>query len=208
MKPEIVDAIRRVNYRRRTRRITESDVVQVLAEARDDGYGWMVGGKVAKAYDYPASTAAVAAIRLDKHTFAVRVGSCDAHRDASPVTWFGPSSKLDNSVCLWLNRVREDRKLLGAAWILLTRAEVLGMLRPRDEAIAKAVEPIIATTVPDVLITVEDSLNAGNCPRVTERVARAFEFQPTNARTVARRFPSLLPFVRRAAQRAEQRGKP
>lgn len=121
-----------VNYRRRTRRLSETDVRQVLAEAREDQYGWTSGGTVARAYDYPASTAAVAAIRLDDCTFAIRFGVADAHRDHSRVTWFGPHDKRDESVCRWLLEMRaqwQNRgKLPDAGWILLSGKEVTEIL--------------------------------------------------------------------------------
>lgn len=132
MKQEIRNAMHQVNYRRRTRWVRERDVIEVLREACEAEYGWTSGGIVANAYDYPASTAAVAAIKLDNLTFALRFGTCDAHRAHSRVTWFGPSSKRHSAVCRWLSGVQAEWKVNGKRpdgdWILLTRGEVNAML--------------------------------------------------------------------------------
>lgn len=209
MRTDIEQAIERVNYRRRVRRIDETDVLEVLAEARRDDYGWMRGGVVANAYKYPAYTAAAAAIRLSEETFAVRVGSCDAHKGSSPVTWFGPQSRRDKDIRSWLEAVRKDHnRLKNDEWLFLSRTEVLTMIRThqgRVRADARAKLTQLLETIPDVIITVDDSIKAGNCPKETERVAKIFDYQATNARVVATRFPELASFVRKAALQAETR---
>ena len=98
----------------------------VLEEARRDVYGWIVAGRVANAYKYPATTAAVAAVRLDKNRFAIRFGSINAHKGASPVSWFGPASKRDEHCRAWVEKLQKTSDLAG--WILLTRDEVLEII--------------------------------------------------------------------------------
>lgn len=205
MRQDIQIALERVNSRRRVRRISENDVIQVLDEARrswrDGGYGVATGGVVANAYQYPATAAAVAAIRLDRHTFALRFGEINARKATSLVSWFGPRSV--RHVSKWLEMVRADRSAL-TAWILISRVQVLQLLRARELQAQERLNTVLST-IPDVEITVEDSIASGNCPNETERVAVAFAHQATNARTVAHQFPTLVTYIKRAAETAERR---
>jgi hypothetical protein len=93
----------RANARRRTRCINMNDLEDTIKEAIDDGYGYVTGGTVANAYKYPATAAACAAVRLGE-TVLVRVGSVNASKTHSPVTWFGPASARDKVVREWIEK--------------------------------------------------------------------------------------------------------
>jgi hypothetical protein len=191
-------AISKANYRRRVRRIDMSDVAQALREARRSGIGYVSGGTVANAYKYPASTAAVAAVRIPGGYY-VRAGSHDARRGSSQVTWFGPDSCRERHLRGW--REQQTREtLLAGGWIALTPREVVGILRKRVATI---------TGAPGVTVTIEDSLAAGNCPHETRRVAEALAVDrisaPRLAQWIARHEPSLVRYAQRAIDYAERR---
>lgn len=198
MNGQVQEALRIVNYRRRIRSLTEDDVVQVLDEARRRGVGWHRAGTVATAYRQKASTAAVACVRV-KEEFYVCFGAPDAHVHSSDVTWFGPKSRRDRDVDEWRMKVANDPEFHLNYWIHLSRREVLTLLQTRKAKALAHLNAIIAD-IPDVEITVQHSLDAGNCPQETSRVAKAFHGMPTSARTVAAKFPELAPFIKRAAE--------
>jgi hypothetical protein len=115
--------LKRINYRRRTRRINILDIADVLHQMLRSGVGFQRGGTVANAYDYPADTAAVAAVKLDDGTIALQFGVCGAKRSASPVTWFGPSSRRWTDIESW--RASMTRELLDRNdWLVISRHEM------------------------------------------------------------------------------------
>ena len=158
-------ALGRINYRRRTRTISMRDVAQVLREAARDGVGYHSGGTVARAYDYPASTAAVAAVHLADGTSAIKFGSHDAHRDRSQVTWFGPRSCRDGDLPAW-HAIQTVNSLKENDWIILTRRDVVQILRSQRRRYDE-----LLTNIPLVTVTREHSLAAGNCRIETDRIA-------------------------------------
>ena len=207
-------ALGRVNYRRRTRTISMRDVAQVLREALHDGVGYHSGGTVARSYDYPASTAAVAAVRLDgsvaaqllgtvmDSTFAIKFGSHDAHRNASQVTWFGPHSCREADLMAWrakqtIESLREDD------WIILARRDVVQVIRSQRHRYNALLE-----NVPLVTVTREHSLAAGNCRTETDRIATVLGVDKISSRRLltylAHHEPHLLPYARRAVDYAAE----
>jgi hypothetical protein len=94
----IIEALKQVNGRRRTRVLTEHDIEWIISEAIRDDYSFASGGEVANAYKYPAvQTTAIAALRSDGDiAFAVgtsnaKKGSCPRPSDV-PITRLRPDS--------------------------------------------------------------------------------------------------------------------
>ena len=125
MLDKLESALARANYRRQTRRINSNDVIEVIRDAHETGYGYCTGGSVPNAYKYPATAACVAAVCLDSdhNTVLVRFGSCNAQKTASPVSWFGPQSKRENAVLDWL-KDQTHEGLVSKGWIVLLPQEV------------------------------------------------------------------------------------
>jgi len=100
----IVEGVRKMNYRRRVRKLTVDDVCAVIAQALrgDLGYAYMTGGNVdANSYGYPCSCAAFAAVRFGDRV-GLKFGSANAAKGHSPVTWFGPHSARLADMQAWL----------------------------------------------------------------------------------------------------------
>jgi hypothetical protein len=105
-----------INYRRRSRRLSEWHVHDVILAARTYGLGYVRGGVIsANSYGYPATTAAVAAVEKDGRLF-VKFGTARANAGASPVTWFGPQSSYSRHLEQWRDEQTPD-SLLRNAWI-------------------------------------------------------------------------------------------
>jgi hypothetical protein len=109
------------------RRIDRTDVLNALRDALETSVGYLSGGTVANAYDYPATCAAVAAVRASDGTVAIKTGSHNAHRESSPVTWFGPRSSRTAHLLEWAARQNAETLKQGN-WIVLSSAEVTALL--------------------------------------------------------------------------------
>lgn len=203
-KMTIDEGLRQANAGHRVRTISIHMVAQCLREARTRGYGYAVGGKVANAYKYQATTAVVAVFR-DGRDYYVRFGCCDAHRHSSVVTWFGPNSERERDLESWHRSMTTQPLTYFASreregWRKLTAQELRGLRRP-DPAQQKYIDGAA-----DVTVTIEHSLAAGNCATETLRVAGMLKRKSMNSlkllRILQRREPHLLPFARRAVDHA------
>ena len=192
-------ALDTANGRSRERLLSKREIAQVLTEAMRDGYGYTTGGTVAKAYSkYGTAYSTMAfAVANGPDYIALRVVRNSAN--SSAVTWAGPSSVAEKSCRNWVAR---QTLYTLRDWIILSRAECKLFIRSIAEAKFAA--------VPDVSVTLEDSLAAGNCRTVTARVAgwcapRTEVPARTLARAIQSREPLLIPFAQRAIAQAARR---
>ena len=199
---KIEAALKRANYRRRTRTISMRDVAQVLREAGSNGLGYHSGGVVPKAYKYSADTAAVAAIRVNG-VFAITFGSHDAHRSASQVRWFGPHSSKEGDLAAWFASQTLESLQQERDWIVLNRRDVVQIIRSQRQRYHAALH-----NIPVVTVTREHSLACGNCQTETDRIVEALGVTEITSRRLltylAHHEPHLLPYARRAVDFAAQ----
>lgn len=188
------------NGRRRERLLSAREIAQVLTEAMRDGYGYTTGGSVAKSYKYRASTTKAFAVANGPDYIALKTDDGDAK--GSPVSFAGPSQATRPSIDKWAARQTLYTLRPEAGWLVLTRREcrlfvrsIAGIAIPKD--------------LPVAMVTVADSLSAGNCRMTTERVATWFPDTAVSSkeliRTIQSREPLLMPFALRAIRYAAQR---
>lgn len=205
-------ALDAANGKRKQRTLSIREVAQVLTEAMHTkkdlamysryGYGYTTGGHVANAYGYSAATTLAFAVANGPDYIALKIGQGDARKNSSPVTFAGPNSVRDSDCRKWA----ECQTLYTLRdWIILSRAECKLFIRSLS-----AMPANVLRNLPDVLVTLNDSLAAGNCRAVSERVASWFApSSEISARTLAKvvqsREPLLIPFALRAIKQAEQR---
>jgi len=90
----IIEALKHINGRRRSRILTERDIEVIISEAIRDDYSFASGGEVANAYGYPAiQTTAIAALRSDGD-IAFAVGTSNAKKGSCPRPATVPISRL------------------------------------------------------------------------------------------------------------------
>src|SRR3954467_7079468 len=77
-------AVDTANGNRRTRTISSDDVRQAILEAYQDGYGYVTGGHVANAYNYPAVTSVAFVAKGSDDSVALAVGVTNAKKSSSP----------------------------------------------------------------------------------------------------------------------------
>lgn len=204
---EVLAEMRRVNSGRRIRRIDLYDIGRCIREAHSYGIGYTTGGKVANTYRYPATTAAVAVLRSGRNYY-VRFASINAKRDSSIVTWFGPVSEKTIHLKAWVAKMTaypltyDCANVLDKRWIRLSAT---------DLAVLRRVHTLITSDdleCPEVEVTYEDSIAAGNCRTETDRVQHSVLHDATSMssrtllRTIANEVPSLLRYARRAVAAA------
>ena len=197
--------IAEVRGKARTRTVDGRDLLQVLDEARTNGYGLRAGATVANSYGFVASRMRLLAVRGPK-CYGVKVNWGNASRGASE---FPDGGRQDANIreCARLQKRGFPRK---AGWLRIPTAEVTVILaerrlRARVEAQREWPEP-----VPQVEVTRDDSLRAGNCERETERVAKWFGDRvaiPASElrQTILSREPEIAYYARRAVEAAAAR---
>lgn len=187
--------------KRKQRLLTAREIGQVLTEAMRDGYGYTTGGQVANSYGYPASTTLAFACANGPDYIALKIGTGDARKNSSPVTFAGVKSSREKDC---RDFVARSTLYTLRDWIILSRAECKRFIR-------SIVGIKVPRNLPKVTVTLQDSLNAGNCQSQSMRVAGWFKApaiqSATLVRTIARREPLLLPFALRAVKQAAIRAE-
>lgn len=194
-------AIAKANGTGRQRLLGRAEVAQVITEAMRDDYGSTNGGSVARAYSKNgniALTSVAFAVANGPDYIAVKLSRINAL--ASAVTWAGPD-RINNCMA-W---VAKQTLYTLRDWIILSRAECRLFIRS-----VTAVTTTISGESQGLLVTLADSLAAGNCQSQSERVAGWFAGRsevPAKElmTTVAKREPLLITFVHRAIAVAERR---
>jgi len=159
------------NGKRRLRTLTMADVRQAIVEAAGNGSnGYVVGGRVANAYNYRAyQTLVFAGLRTDGGA-RLRIWEADAHRAYGLGAMIGVYSRKPERIWAevrdWADGEPAQRDLI------LTRAEVRRVVReyalPPAETVA-----LPADVSPDTIVTYSHSIESGNCKAETDRVADA-----------------------------------
>jgi hypothetical protein len=189
------------NGRRRVRTCDMSDVAQAVREAIRDGIGGARGGVVANNYGYPARTTRIATVRLRAGAILVDVGTGNARTNGGYAV-HGPSQW--NGKCM----------LRCAAWGESMRDSSLVVVLTRREArdwVAQQSSAAWGELAEDrsILVTTQHSLDAGNCSRETERVAKRIGRDQISAGELwdwcaANESPTLESFVIRAIRQAKK----
>ena len=201
----------RANGKRRTRLIGPLAVAQALREALAsfDSYGFVGGGRVANAYQYPASQSAVYSIQIAPKVLAVVFGEIGAKGGVSETTWatgcsrkdiagqrlsFGPQARDFSQ--------RYPHLIVSSniAWRFIHSLEPAVINKRAAEAAERE-----SRSYQNVLLTEDLSLKAGNCFSQTHRVAEligkpAATVAEVLAALAAANMTHLESFVLRAAR--------
>lgn len=194
-------AIARANDGGKVRTLDIRDVAQVLAEAIRDEYGYTTGGSVAKSYTNHGTAWSTKAFAVANGPDYIALTMTRGNALGSPVTFAGPSQATDKSIRTWAAR---QTLYTLRDWLILTRAEC--------KLIIRSLVALKLSDVPDVPVTTQDSLAAGNCRMTTDRVAGWFAPRvEVSARELAKaimaREPLLVPFAKRAIAQAARRAE-
>ena len=201
----------RMRGRRTQRTLDDTDLMQALAEARRYSYGNRYGSTVANCYVWRAYRMVMAAIKLSSgRGYAVRTCWANATKGSSRVPEGGRMQD-------WLDllpwrRSLSLQKLVDAGYSILTCAEVtraMAEVRLRARVCAQKLWP----EEPDydsIMVTVADSLAAGNCERVTATVRDWFPgldsvSATTLRRTILARDPMLARYGKAAVDKARSK---
>lgn len=193
----IEDAIAAANGRRRTRILSAASVPQVIREALRDGIGGTTGGSVANCYGYPARTTRVWAVRTSRGDVAVRCETAPANKVSDCPGGRRAEAKL---------RAHADAH--PEQYVIIPAATARRLVRDASAA-GWGKCPVDG----DVVVSVSDSLNTGNCATETARVRDALGgHEDVSASTlwsycVSHEPPTLRPFVVRAMRHAAAMAK-
>lgn len=101
------DSLAKANGKRRTRILSESDVVDcILSAAQEDGngYSWDAGTTVANAYRYPAIRTVCVAARRSDGSVKVGIATGNAQKGSSPISPVVPGARRDSTLPDTLSR--------------------------------------------------------------------------------------------------------
>ena len=193
----VQEMLNQANGRRRTRLCSEYDVRQVIKEAIREEYGYTTGGHVANAYKYPSVTTVLLAWRYD-NTIRIAAAVGNGHKNSSAVTPFGVTSARDKHIREWI----ADGNIHDAQVIMSMRDARRYVVSSATTIITES-DRATMRRLPNIVVTLQDSLDSGNCLRESEKVAGWFKNRATvTARRllakVIKREPSLYRYALRA----------
>ncbi len=194
--------------RARMRVLDARDLLQVLEEARRTEYGLRTGACVANKYGYPAHRMRLVAIRRRTGSYAVLADWGNAKKGSSNCPLGGQQSVWEQT--LSREKIKLDPRL---SWWIIPRREVERALAERRLVARREAEEHwpAENYPPDLLITVEDSLAAGNCAIESARVAAWWPAGTTAVsaadlrRAILIREPTLTRYAIRAVEAAAAR---
>lgn len=193
--------------RARMRTLNRVDLLQVLDEARRDVWGNRSGGTVANCYKYPARQMRLLAVRKGKE-YRVWFDWGNAHKGISSIPdglprQYGASNEDFGKKLVALPRTKGD-----GFWI--PAAEVDRVLRKRRLDARKKARAGIVWSHPEWngAVTRQDSIEAGNCEKETDRVAASIGDQrraEVLRKWITRHTPELANYADRAIEKAVTR---
>lgn len=207
---ELREKLNAANGKRRERIVSFHGAIQAIREALgEDPYGWVGGATVCNSYGWRAYRTRVWAIRCGG-TVWVGVEVVSATSGGTGLPWregLRPET-VQKSLAEFAEYVAKA-KPVGLVQISERAARLL-VYRNEKESRDRAWESVpSAMKTCEALVTVDDSLKAGNCAKETARVAKWFRAKGVPARALLDRLkaraPHLLPFGVRAVRVAMSR---
>lgn len=192
---QINSQLNRVNGKSRARTINFEDVIQVLREVTDRGFGWINGGTVANAYGYPAKASACLGWKRGK-TIVLRFGTKNATKAASKVTWAGITANTAKHKTAFI--ANEEPKPETDVVVPARIARFLIVARA-----AQALVDFPEWEQKGFSVTRSDSLAAGNCVAITcDLILKLGRPEALPANELMRRTSEIAPHLLKYAWRA------
>jgi len=211
---EAIEIVTGLAGRARRRTLDRHDLLQALIEAREDAYGCQAGAEVANCYGYPARRMRIATVRLPDGDYLLMCDWGNAHRNSSDCACLGGrqdgKSGWDSTLRAWSAGITGPPEDLG--YRIAGRSVIAAIARIRVEARERAATQWPTDAAPEAVeVSVEDSIRAGNCERITREVAAKY-FAGREAvsaselrTTILREEPALARYARRAVESAMAR---